>query len=337
MAMKKKSRHFIYLFVFIGVFLILANSCSKDENNNPTGPVLVLTTSAVNDIKQTTATCGGAITSDGGSAVIARGVCWSLGTNPTIANSKTTDGIGAGTFTSSLTGLSSGTIYYVRAYATTSTGTGYGNSFSFTTLPSASTVTDIDGNVYHTVTIGAQTWMVENLKLTKYRDGTPIPNVTNSTAWSKLTTGVYCDYDNTASNSTIYGKLYNWYAVNDSRKIAPAGWHVPTDAEWTILTTYLGGESVAGGKLKETGFTHWADPNTGATNETGFTALPGGGRDGADMAFVYVGYFGGWWSSTESVANNAYGRDMGNNYSYVKSYIGLFKASGFSVRCVKDK
>ena len=101
----------------------------------------------------------------------------------------------------------------------------------------ANAVKDIDGNVYHTVTIGTQVWMVENLKVTKYRDGTPIPNKTDATEWGSLTTGAYCDYDNTVSNSTIYGKLYNWYAVNDWRNIAPTGWHVPTDAEWTTLTT----------------------------------------------------------------------------------------------------
>ena len=142
----------------------------------------------------------------------------------------------------------------------------------------AATVTDIDGNVYHTVTIGTQTWMVENLKTTRYRNGEAIPNITDNASWAALITCAYCDYNNIPSNSITYGKLYNWYAVNDSRNIAPMGWHVSTDAEWTTLTTFLGGTSIAGGKLKENGTIHWNSPNVGATNETGFSALPGGYR-----------------------------------------------------------
>ena len=133
-------------------------------------------------------------------------------------------------------------------------------------------ITDIDGNTYKTVTIGTQTWMAENLKVTKYNDGIAIPNVTDNTAWRELTTGALCDYGNTPSNSETYGKLYNWHAVNTG-KLCPTGWHVPSDAEWTELTDYLGGTSVAGDKLKETGSTHWSNLRTGATNETGFTAL----------------------------------------------------------------
>src|SRR5690554_5475820 len=160
-------------------------------------------------------------------------------------------------------------------------------------------ITDIDGNTYKTVTIGTQTWMAENLKVTKYNDGIAIPNVTDNTAWRELATGALCDYANTPSNSETYGKLYNWHAVNTG-KLCPTGWHVPSDAEWTELTDYLGGTSVAGGKLKETGTTHWAR-NTGATNETGFTALPGGGRDDSGT-FYGIGGDGFWWSATEHYA-----------------------------------
>ncbi len=200
----------------------------------------------------------------------------------------------------------------------------------------AQTVTDIDGNVYHTVTIGTQVWMVENLKTTKYRNGDVIKNITDNTAWYGSwygsNAGAWCYYDNNSYNGTIYGKLYNWYAVDDSRKIAPSGWHVPTDAEWTTLTTYLGGVSIAGGKLKETGLTHWAGPNTGATNETGFTALPGGHREG------YMHSIGYWWSAT-SVDNEysqyAWSRNM--DYDYSDVFRGkVFKTYGYSVRCVKD-
>ncbi|MFA5434038.1 MAG: fibrobacter succinogenes major paralogous domain-containing protein [Candidatus Paceibacterota bacterium] len=196
------------------------------------------------------------------------------------------------------------------------------------------TVTDIDGNVYHTVTIGTQVWMVENLKTTKYRDGTSIPNVTDNTAWSNLTTGAYCDYNNTPSNSSTYGRLYNWYVATNAHNIAPTGWHVPTDADWSTLTTYLGFEFVVGGKLKEIGTTHWQSPNEGATNEAGFTALPGGHRH-SNGAFDDIGYYGTWWSATDVSASDAWLRYMYYDYSIVTRDYNS-KEVGLSVRCVRD-
>jgi len=294
------------------------------------GDIPVLSTTTASTITSTSAISGGNVTADGNATVTTRGVCWNTSGNPTITDSKTSDGSGTGSFTSNLTNLTSGTTYYIRAYATNSVGTGYGNEVSFKTFD----VMDIDGNGYHSVTIGTQTWMVENLKTTKYRTGEAIPNVTDNTAWGGLTTGAWCDYDNLAANGTKYGHLYNWYAASDARNIAPVGWHVPTDAEWTTLTTYLGGESVAGGKLKEAGTLNWASPNSGATNETGFSALPGGGRS-------YVGPFGsvstngGWWSSAEYDAGNAWYRDVVYGSSYVLRN-NYYKQSGFSVRCVRD-
>lgn len=197
------------------------------------------------------------------------------------------------------------------------------------------TMTDQDGNVYKTVTIGTQTWMAENLRTALYNDGTPISNVTDNEEWEHLTTGAYCNYDNTSNTDTIatYGRLYNWYAVNTG-KLAPTGWHVPTDAEWTTLTTYLGGESVAGSKLKETGSTHWIDPNVGATNETGFTALPGGTRT-LNGPFYDIGRFGLWWSAIEYSTNNAWYRDIFYYYDNVYRDFS-YKKIGFSVRCVRD-
>jgi len=196
----------------------------------------------------------------------------------------------------------------------------------------AQTVKDIDGNVYKTVTIGTKVWMAENLKTTKYNDGTAIPLVADDKAWEALTTPAYCWYNNDATaNKKTYGALYNWYTVN-TKKLCPTGWHVPTDAEWTTLTTYLGGESVAGGKLKETGITHWTTPNTGATNETGFTALPGGSRNGA---YYFIGYYGSWWSATEYDAIIAWYRYL----YYYKSTVtrdNYAKQVGFSVRCLRD-
>jgi uncharacterized protein (TIGR02145 family) len=203
---------------------------------------------------------------------------------------------------------------------------------------------DGDNNDYPVVQINTQLWMAENLKTTKYNDGTAIPNITDKTTWTGLTNGAYCDYNNIPANSTTYGILYNWFAVdnnaatkvtsNGGKNVCPTGWHVPSDAEWTTLTTFLGGVSVAGGKLKETVTTHWITPNTGTTNETGFTALPGGHRLN-DGSFENIGYFGDWWSSTEKYTSYATNRGM-NYYDRTVSSYNWDKRSALSVRCVKD-
>jgi len=197
------------------------------------------------------------------------------------------------------------------------------------------TMTDIEGNIYKTVTIGNQTWMAENLRTTKYNDGTNILNVKDDSEWDELEQGIYCNHNNTENVDTIatYGCLYNWNAVNTG-KLAPKGWHVPTDAEWTILTDYLGGTRAAYDKLKETGTTHWKSPNKGATNETGFTALAAGGRNYFGT-FYDIGVIGYWWSATEAGDAGAGYRLMRFDYSDVASY-NDFKVLGFSVRCVKD-
>jgi uncharacterized protein (TIGR02145 family) len=481
----------------------------------------VLTTTAASAITKTTATSGGNVTSDGGAAVTARGVCWSTTTGPTTSlSTKTTDGTGTGVFTSSITALTAGTVYYVRAYATNSAGTSYGNEISFTTgaaIPGAPTIgtatagnaqatvaftapvsnggsvitgytvtsnpgavtatgsaspititgltngttytftvtatnaigtsvassasnsvtpltvpgiptigtasagnsqamvtftapgsnggsaitgytvtsspggltgigtaspitvsgltngttytftvtatnaigasvassasnsvtplspiTDIDGNVYNIVTIGTQVWMKENLKTTKYNDGTTIPNITDNTAWVALTTGAYINYYNTPANSTTYGRLYNWYTVdnnaatkvasNGGKNVCPTGWHVPTYAEWTTLSTYLGDGKVALGKLKESGTSHWIS-NFGATNESGFTALPGGWRISNSGAFDRIGISGSWWTATPFGGNNGYLWYM--DYDWCEGRYSDWKY-GFSVRCVRD-
>jgi uncharacterized protein (TIGR02145 family) len=197
------------------------------------------------------------------------------------------------------------------------------------------TVTDIDGNVYQTIQIGTQTWMAENLKARHYRNGDPIPHVTDTTAWTDLTTGAFCWYNNDSSNNAAYGKMYNWYAVADSRNMAPAGWHVPTDAEWTTLVNYLGGEGVSGGKMKETGTAHWNTPNTGATNVSGFTALPGGYRYTPNGSFRKMGDDGDWWSATAVDASYAWFRNIYYNFATSGRYY-YNKQNGFSVRCVQD-
>ncbi len=207
------------------------------------------------------------------------------------------------------------------------------------------TVTDYDGNTYFTVEIGSQCWMAQNLKVTHYRNGDPIPNVTDAGEWEGLSTGAYCDYGNDPANVETYGRLYNWYAVDDSRNIAPEGWHVATDDEWKQLEMHLGMSQAEaddiglrgtdeGGKLKETGTVHWYPPNTGATNESGFSALPGGYR-------YNDGYFGGmgsnalFWCSTEFDSGGAWYRYLCYSCSEVSRYYD-YKQDGFSVRCVRD-
>jgi uncharacterized protein (TIGR02145 family) len=199
---------------------------------------------------------------------------------------------------------------------------------------SNSAVTDIDGNVYQTVTICNKTWTKTNLNVSKYRNGDVIPQVTDPTAWVNLTTGAWCYYANTSSNGTTYGKLYNWYAVNDPRGLSPLGYHIPTDAEWTSLINCLGGEAVAGGKMKEAGTTHWTSPNTGATNESGFTGLPGGCHRNIGT-FINIGNIGFWWSSSEATTASAWYRSL--DYDDGGAYRSVYdKTYGYSVRCVRD-
>jgi uncharacterized protein (TIGR02145 family) len=195
--------------------------------------------------------------------------------------------------------------------------------------------TSSDAVFLPTIVIGTQQWMNENLDVVTYRNGDVIPQVTDATAWAALTTGAWCYYNNDVANGTFSGKLYNWYAVNDSRGLAPQGWHVPTDAEWTTLTNKLGGDSAAGGKMKSVGTTGWTTPNTSATNESGFTGLPGGFRISIGL-FGDIGYRGFWWSSSENdTTSYAWNRGLyydGGNAS------GRYddKRYGFSVRCLRD-
>jgi uncharacterized protein (TIGR02145 family) len=197
--------------------------------------------------------------------------------------------------------------------------------------------------VLPSVTIGTQVWTLKNVEVTTYRDGTPIPQVTDPTAWAALTTGAWCYYNNDPANGAIYGKLYNWYAVagihdNDpntpNKILAPLGWHVPSDSEWTTLADYLGGFSIAGGKMKETGTAHWLSPNQDATNSTGFTGLPGGHRANFGR-FWYIGDGGYWWCSSEYATTYAWTRGLSYSFGSVNTG-GYSKTYGFSVRLVKD-
>ncbi len=293
-----------------------------------------VTTSAVTAITDATAVSGGTITSDATAPVTSRGICWSTSHNPTTTDKKTSDGTGTGTFTGNLTMLNPGVTYYVRAYATNSTGTGYGNEVSFKS--GNLTVTDVDGNQYHTVTIGDQVWMVENLRTTKFRNGDVIPKATANTNWG-IESPQYCNIDYNDANASIYGPLYNWYVVKDSRKIAPEGWHVPSKSEWMTLVNYLGGQSEAGGKLKETGTSHWTSPNAGATNESGFTALPS--AEHQCCTFEYKGTAAIFWTLTvsEIYNTNAYSFFISNyNNTCNTGTSTMILWAGYSIRCIRD-
>ena len=327
----------VYAYNSAGNSLQYSNEVTITTNSSTT--LSSLTTTAISSIDNTSAMSGGIVTSDGGSAITFRGVCWSNSANPTIAlPTKTVDGTGTGNFTSSITGLTLNTTYHVRAYATNSVGTAYGSDIEFTT----SNVTNLPS-----VTICNQIWTTNNLDVTTYRNGDAIPQVTDATAWINLTTGAWCYYNNDPANGTIYGKLYNWYAVNDPRGLAPQGWHVPSDAEWNKLVKCIDPSAdtacqqgctqsvTAGGAMKETGSSHWQSPNFGATNSSGFAGLPGGYRyyGGPFSPFYAIGNNGYWWSSTDDSA--AWIRNLYYSGSNVNRNLEA-KTNGFSVRCLRD-
>jgi len=322
----------IYPAILFGLLAPLLLNCKK-EAIEPTVPTV--TALPATNITANTAISGGEVTADGGANVTERGICWNISPKPTIANNKTLDGSGLGSFSSSIEGLMFGTAYYLRSYATNSVGTAYGNEISFTTTAVPATVSDVDGNVYHTVRIGLQVWMVENLKTTKYRNGEPIAYCTDNTEWSNLVGGAYSWLKNNIANKADYGALYNFYAVSDSRTIAPTGWRVANDKDWTTLAIYLGGEIVAGGKLKEAGTTHWTTPNQDATNETGFSALPGGYHH-LGGTYDMDGISGYWWTSTPSdLGNGNWYRAMDWRSGKLTRMADLSR-TGFSVRCIMN-
>lgn len=244
--------------------------------------------------------------------------------------------------TAYITGLKASTNYHFRIKAVNASGTSYGKDTTFVTAGTGrskiifnpgltyGSVADNDGNTYKTIQIGTQTWMAENLKTTRYNDGTSIPLVIGMVDWNESTTPGYCWYTN---DSVSYGALYNFFTVNTG-KLCPLGWQVPSDAQWTALTTLLGGEDLAGNKQKEIGLTHWQTPNAGATNESGYTALPGGYRR-TDGTYLNLKKYGYWWSSTESSSVNAFYRLMFYDSGFAQR-VNSDKRNGFSVRCLLD-
>jgi uncharacterized protein (TIGR02145 family) len=315
-----------------------------------TTPVAVpgVTTNSVTAMTDNNAWGGGNVTYNGGGTVTARGLCWNTTGSPTVSDAHTVDGSGTGSFISNITGLTYNTLYNVRAYATNSAGTGYGNEIQITTSSlftcGTTTATDYDGNVYNTVQIGTQCWMVQNLKTTHYADGTALVDGTSAgyIAWGN-NVKYWFVFANNPANKNIYGLMYAWAAVmngaassNSSpsfvQGVCPTGWHVPSRAEWSTLYNYVGGQ---GGSLIESGSSHWVNNSALSTNSTGFTALPGGWRY-YDGQFLGLGNNGNIWSATTSDSYSSYffsfygsSNSAGENYSGFNNY-------GLSVRCLRN-
>ncbi len=336
-------------FNFIGLTLIAFSSCKKDNDKN----LAILTTTEVTSITATTATSGGNISNDGGAPVISRGMVWSTNQNPTKANNQgiTSAGTGTGKFNSYLTSLIANTTYYIRAYASNSVGTQYGNQVTFTTsMPDGpgENITDADGNIYNTIWINGRQWMKENLKTTKYRDSTSISYDLDNGFWNGTLTPTYCWYNHDqATYGESYGALYNWYAVSTG-KLCPTGWHVPSDVEWYTMENYIdhtindtstfGWRGFEGGAiLKSTSgwFNDGFIVNCTVTDNYGFSALPGGFLNSYYRAFNDVGRYGLWWSSSDFDDTNALARKMSYIHVSVARYASN-KKNGFSVRCIRD-
>lgn len=347
----------LIIILAISVYVFLSYSCEKKLITPGISVPAVFT--SVTGFSQTTASFEGKVMSDGGDLVFSYGFCWSLSPEPNIEKSNSMEIYPSGLFESTISNLTPNTEYYFRTYATNSAGTGYGNTIMITTLISSinfnpnmeyGLVTDIENNVYKTINIGTQTWMAENLRTTKYRNGDlivttdyPLLDISNENApkyqWS---------YNGNENISNVYGRLYTWYAINDSRNICPTGWHVPINAEWITLTDYLSnngynygddGSKIAKSMATTSGWiTDGTAGNIGndqpSNNSSGFSTLPSGSRVGT--SFSYISYCGYWWSATEKDSTYAW------RGCYMTSFSGkvyndyINKQDGFSVRCIKD-
>ena len=308
--------------------------------NHSTYNSLIIKTLPAENISQYSATLHAIILNDGGLSVSSRGFCWNTSPNPTTTNNVSYNNSGTGSYSRKIMSLSPSTTYYVRAFAFNSTGVVYGNEISFSTSSNQNIYTAGDGVYFDDYQYASivysygKEWMAENLKTTKYSNGDLISNVTSNGAWESTNSGAWANYNNAVLYDAIYGKLYNWYAVADNRKICPNGWHVPSNQEWSELITFLGGESIAGGKMKDSTALYWNQPNTNATNESGFNALPSGARGSSVASFLDINDAAIWWSSTP-YNQNAWGRQLLYNNGSVLSFYVSQKA-GFAVRCVKD-
>jgi len=308
-----------------------------------TAPIIPGTISTVQptSIGRTTAVSGGDITLDGGGEITQRGVCWSVLQNPEITDSLTTNGTGPGKFDSEISGLSPATRYFVRAYAINSAGIAYGDQFYFNTKMS-----DIQGNLYNTVTIGNQVWMSENLRATRYNNNTSIPNITTPSGWINLTGPGYCWYNNDITYKPTFGALYSWYTIN-TEKLCPTGWHVPSDSEFNLTEISLGMDpglvdkwgwrgTDQGTQMKST--SGW-DDNGNGSNSSGFNGLAGGYLQGSTGNSYAIGILTYWWTATDDAVNGNpdvawYRRLDGVNNDVYKAT--TYKRGGKYVRCIKN-
>jgi len=334
------------LLLLVLSFLFI-QSCNKEVITLP-----VVVTAEVKEIFSTSAICGGEVTNDGDAQVLARGVCWSTESNPTLADNTTSNGTDDGVFTSLIIGLKMGVTYYFRAYAINTAGTSYGETLSFTTL-----TVDVDGNIYKIVKIGTQVWMAENLKTARYGNGDFIGTTSpaNLGTMGETTPKYQWAYSGDESNVAVYGRLYTWFVVADNRKICPENWHVPTNTEWITLTDYLinngygyGGSGTGIAKSMAATSGWWTSPSAGtpgndqeSNNTSGFSALPGGCRfpmsDYETIAeFRGLSEFSFWWSSDVSTSSGTWGRTMSYGNTDVGSSGRGLEKLGFSVRCVRD-
>ncbi len=321
-------------FLTVSAVLLIFSGCTKNDSKDVN---LSVTTAPITEITHTRAVSGGDVLSDGGEPLVERGVCYDTLEHPTIISPHTSDGNVSGEFVSVMASLQAGRRYYVRAFVRNSTGIAYGDELSFTTqqlsvscISGRDSVSDVDGHYYQVVSIGGLCWMSENLQTLHFRNGDTLQVNLEDSVWSTTTTPACDVYGNNTLALEIYGRLYNWYAVADPRGLCPVGWHVASDGDWNSLveavdqladTTISGSQSaVAGGDLKELGLAHWSIPNDGATNESGFTALPGGYRNNFG-AFNLLGSYGYWWTATQSATNNAWYRTLNyNNTAVYRDY-----------------
>lgn len=322
-----KTKYFDWFLRFLIISLTLI-TCKKEDNTS----LPIVKTYSPFYISSTSVTLGFNVESDGGSTITDCGIYIGTAQDPETSGTQLHIASDTGIFAGRIIRLLPSTQYFYKAYAKNAKGEGLGEQVDFTT---PGTITDYDNNVYETVKIGSQLWMAKNLRTTHYLNGDLIGTTSPSTLdiSGESSPRYQWAYNGDENNVSAYGRLYTWYAVTDSRKVCPSGWHVSTDTEWTTLINYLGGGDVAGGKLKETGTSHWQSPNAGATNESCFTALPGGTRS-MDGTFYYIRESTYWWSSTEFNTNEAWAR-----YNNIDDYVGRYqfnKLYGNSVRCVKD-
>lgn len=330
-------KSYLNLIIALITSLFTLNGCGLFENNDSIlldTPIVTVDNNIVVDSMN--ACISIELATEDFAHISSKGICISTSNqNPSTSDLKFVSTSVENTFTICINNLTPNTVYYYRAFAINAEGTTYSEASSFKTELRANTLIDIDGNTYRTVVIGTQTWMAENLKTTHYKDGTAInsKSIYTDDEWYNLTTGAYCFYNNDEANYSKYGALYNFYAV-ETGKLAPEGWHVPTKAEWETLNTYLG--TNAGGQLKSTD-PIWTSPNTGATNSTGFNAMPcrGRGNTGNGAFLQNFGYGTIMWSSDEEDVQYAYYGALWYSLNTLTTPFGS-KYSGMSVRCIKD-